>query len=113
MSLQPESIYPGRVIVEPHLGNPQCFGHVKVTRFNPPAPEAWQEAVSSDRSSACCEPCASCIMSGIAIGGRSQGDFRAFLAVEGGFGTVGVEHGKPFVEVVSGTIDVGRIEFST
>ena len=39
------------------------------------------------------------------------GDFRCFLSTATGYGTVGVRAGKPFLEVRSGTIDVGRIEY--
>ena len=39
-----------------------------------------------------------------------QGDFRAFLCTATGYGTVGIRHGKPFLEVVAGTIAVQRIE---
>ena len=38
------------------------------------------------------------------------GDFRAFLCTATGYGTVGVRKGKPFVEVVTGSIPVERIE---
>lgn len=40
-----------------------------------------------------------------------KGDFRAFLSTATGFGTVGVKDGKPFVEVVSGTIPYERIDY--
>ena len=40
------------------------------------------------------------------------GDFRCFLSTAGGYGTVGVKNGKPFVEVKSGTIDVKAIKNS-
>jgi hypothetical protein len=43
---------------------------------------------------------------------RIKGDFRAFLATASGYGTVGVRKGKPFIEVVSGTIPIQRIETS-
>ncbi len=39
------------------------------------------------------------------------GDFRSFLAVEGGYGTVGVREGKPFFEVRSGKVEVKEIVF--
>ncbi|MDD5678130.1 MAG: GH116 family glycosyl hydrolase [Kiritimatiellae bacterium] len=39
------------------------------------------------------------------------GDFKAFLSTATGFGTVGVRNGKPFLKVVSGRIDVTRIEY--
>ncbi len=39
------------------------------------------------------------------------GDFRAFLATAGGFGTVGVRDGEPFLEVRAGRIPVTRIEY--
>ena len=40
---------------------------------------------------------------------RIAGDFRSFLAVEGGYGTVGIKGGKPFFEVKSGTVDIKEI----
>jgi hypothetical protein len=39
-----------------------------------------------------------------------KGDFRAFLCTATGYGTAGVKDGQPFVEVVSGHIDVERIQ---
>jgi uncharacterized protein (DUF608 family) len=42
---------------------------------------------------------------------RIPGDFRSFLSTATGYGTAGVRSGKPFVEVRSGTIDVGRIDY--
>jgi hypothetical protein len=39
-----------------------------------------------------------------------KGDFRAFLCTATGYGTVGIRKGKPFIEVVSGTIPVRQIE---
>ena len=42
---------------------------------------------------------------------RVRGDFRAFLSTATGYGTVGVRAGKPFVEVVSGAIDVRKTEY--
>lgn len=44
---------------------------------------------------------------------RVQGDYRAFLATDAGYGTVGLRKGKPFLEVVSGTIPVRRIELES
>jgi uncharacterized protein (DUF608 family) len=41
-----------------------------------------------------------------------KGDFRAFLCTGTGYGTVGVRRGKPFIEVVSGSIPVEKIEFA-
>ncbi len=41
-----------------------------------------------------------------------KGDFRSFLSTAGGFGTVGVKNGKPFIEVKSGKIDVSRIDYA-
>ena len=38
-----------------------------------------------------------------------QGDFRAFLCTAGGYGTVGIKKGKPFLKVISGKIDVQHI----
>jgi uncharacterized protein (DUF608 family) len=40
-----------------------------------------------------------------------SGDFRAFLSTATGFATVGVRKGKPFCEVKSGRIEVGKIVF--
>jgi uncharacterized protein (DUF608 family) len=37
---------------------------------------------------------------------RIAGDFRSFLAVDGGYGTVGIRDGKPFFEVRSGKVEV-------
>jgi len=42
---------------------------------------------------------------------KVPGDFRCFLAFEGGYGTVGVCKGKPFLEIKSGTINVLKIDF--
>jgi uncharacterized protein (DUF608 family) len=39
------------------------------------------------------------------------GDFRSFLSTAGGYGTVGVRNGKPFLEVVAGQIPCATIEF--
>ncbi|MFW6145921.1 MAG: GH116 family glycosyl hydrolase [Planctomycetota bacterium] len=39
------------------------------------------------------------------------GDVRSFLATATGYGTAGVRDGEPFVDVVSGTIDIERIEY--
>jgi uncharacterized protein (DUF608 family) len=39
------------------------------------------------------------------------GDFRAFLCMATGYGTVGVKEGKPFLQVRQGKIAVGRIEY--
>jgi len=41
-----------------------------------------------------------------------QGDFRSFFCAAGGYGTVGVADGKPFLDVVSGQIDVDRIDYT-
>ncbi len=38
-----------------------------------------------------------------------EGDFRSFLATATGYGTVGMRDGKPFIEVVSGQIEVREI----
>jgi hypothetical protein len=40
-----------------------------------------------------------------------KGDFRAFLSTATGYGTVGVKQGKPFLAVVSGRIEVERIDY--
>lgn len=41
-----------------------------------------------------------------------SGDFRGFLATAGGYGTVGVRRGKPFLEVRSGSIPVKEIRYA-
>jgi len=41
------------------------------------------------------------------------GDFRAFLATETGFGSVGVRSGAPFAEVRHGAIEVSAIEYQS
>ncbi|MFZ0429417.1 MAG: GH116 family glycosyl hydrolase [Acidobacteriota bacterium] len=46
------------------------------------------------------------------IDSRVGDDFRAFLCVEGGFGTAGLKDGKPFVEIRSGRIEVRTIRVS-
>jgi uncharacterized protein (DUF608 family) len=38
--------------------------------------------------------------------------FRAFIAADGGFGTVGLQNGEPFVEIVHGTLDIQAISVS-
>ncbi len=40
-----------------------------------------------------------------------KGDFRCFLATAGGYGTVGVRRGKPFLEVRAGSIPVKEIRY--
>jgi hypothetical protein len=40
------------------------------------------------------------------------GDFRSFFAFEGGYGTVGMKDGKPFMEVRSGNIEIREITVS-
>jgi hypothetical protein len=42
----------------------------------------------------------------LSIRPQIKGDFRAFLSTATGFGYAGIKNGKPFVEAVSGTIDV-------
>jgi uncharacterized protein (DUF608 family) len=42
---------------------------------------------------------------------KIKGDFRSFLAVDGGYGTVGVKDGKPFFEVKSGSVDIQKIDY--
>jgi uncharacterized protein (DUF608 family) len=41
-----------------------------------------------------------------------KGDFRCFISTAAGYGTVGVRDGKPFLEVVSGTIDYAEIKYT-
>jgi hypothetical protein len=40
-----------------------------------------------------------------------QGDYRCFLATATGYGTVGVSDGKPFVQVVAGTIPYKTLRY--
>jgi len=40
-----------------------------------------------------------------------SGDFRGFIATATGYGTVGVKHGKPFLNVKSGTIEAREIKY--
>ena len=42
-----------------------------------------------------------------------EGDFRAFLATETGFGSVGVRSGVPFLEVRHGTIEASEIDYQS
>ena len=42
-----------------------------------------------------------------------KGDFRCFLSTATGFGTVGVNNGKPFVDVVSGQIPYREIKYTS
>ena len=42
------------------------------------------------------------------INSRMGDSFRSFLAVDGGFGTVGLKNGKPFLDVKMGKIEVER-----
>ena len=42
-----------------------------------------------------------------------EGDFRAFLATETGFGSVGVRSGVPFLEVRHGTIEASGIDYQS
>jgi len=41
-----------------------------------------------------------------------EGDFRCFLSTATGFGTVGIKSGKPFLEVVSGSIPYKEIRYA-
>jgi uncharacterized protein (DUF608 family) len=41
-----------------------------------------------------------------------SGDFRAFLAVAGAYGTVGVKDGKPFFETKHGAVEVKEIKYT-
>jgi len=43
------------------------------------------------------------------IDSKLDGDFKSFLSTETGYGLVGIQNGKPFVDVKFGTIDVKRI----
>ena len=42
---------------------------------------------------------------------RVTGEFRSFLATATGYGTVGVKDGRPFIEIVAGTIPFRRIVY--
>ena len=42
---------------------------------------------------------------------RIRGDFRTFLSTASGYGTAGVQDGKPFVDVVAGTIEVRKTDY--
>ena len=42
---------------------------------------------------------------------RIKGDFRCFLSTATGYGTVGVRHGLPFLEVVAGHIPYAKIDY--
>ncbi len=41
-----------------------------------------------------------------------KGDFRGFFAAQGGYGTVGVKDGRPFLDVKVGKIDVKEIKYA-
>jgi hypothetical protein len=41
-----------------------------------------------------------------------RGDFRSFISTAGGYGTVGVADGKPFLKAVAGRIDVKEMRYS-
>jgi len=43
------------------------------------------------------------------IDSRIGNDFKSFLSTATGFGTVGLRHGRPVVEMKSGTLDIERI----
>ena len=40
------------------------------------------------------------------------GDFKSFLSTETGFGNVGLKNGKPFVNMVYGTLDIKKVVVS-
>jgi uncharacterized protein (DUF608 family) len=42
---------------------------------------------------------------------KVRGDFRAFLAMAGGYGTVGVKNGKPFFEAAAGKPEIREIRY--
>jgi len=46
------------------------------------------------------------------IDSRVGDSFRSFLATAGGFGTVGLDHGRPFLDVKHGRIDVEHVMVS-
>jgi len=43
---------------------------------------------------------------------RIKGDFRSFLCTASGYGTIGVKAGRPFVDIVHGSIPYERIEYT-
>jgi uncharacterized protein (DUF608 family) len=45
----------------------------------------------------------------LSIDSRVGDNFRSFLAAAGGFGTVGLKAGRPFVEMKTGTLDVRHV----
>jgi hypothetical protein len=42
---------------------------------------------------------------------RIKGDFRSFLAFEGGYGTAGVRNGQPFFQLKNGSINIQRTDY--
>ncbi len=42
---------------------------------------------------------------------RMKGDFRCFFAAEGGYGTVGVRNGKPFIDLKAGNLEIEKIDY--
>jgi len=42
---------------------------------------------------------------------KVKGDFRAFICTAGGYGTMGIRKGKPFLEVKNGKIEVRHIVY--
>ncbi len=42
---------------------------------------------------------------------RVRGDFKSFLAIDGGYGLVGVSNGRPVLEVMSGNIPYKKIDY--
>lgn len=49
------------------------------------------------------------VTSTLYIDSRVGDDFRSFFAAQGGFGTVGLTDGKPFLKVVEGNIPVSKV----
>ena len=43
----------------------------------------------------------------------THSDFRSFLSTKSGFGVVGIQSGKPFLEVKQGQIEVESVSFRT
>ncbi|MHC4394859.1 MAG: GH116 family glycosyl hydrolase [Planctomycetota bacterium] len=41
-----------------------------------------------------------------------KGDFRSFICTATGYGTVGLKNGKPFIDVMHGSIPIRRFEYS-
>ena len=45
----------------------------------------------------------------LTVNPAAGGDFKSFISTDTGYGNVGIKNGKPFIDVVKGTIDVENI----